>query len=290
MFSTSDPNAVRRQYASDIYLRVRQETHEQYTVPKVNFPEWVLQRLQWRGDEHVLDIGSGVGTYYDSLHQHWPDITYHAIDQSAGMLYEHPVRKALALADAQYLPFAEHTFDAVMANHMLYHVPDVERAVLEARRVLKPGGIFIAATNSLQSMPEFHALFRRGMLLLSTPGKIYSQPPLPAQANFALENGTRILSRYYYAVVRYDLPSTLVFPSVEPVMAYLESTRSIREPQLPETINWDDLMLVLRDQVGRVMNHFGELVVNKVSGVLIASNEGGFIRDFVHRLNGHSRS
>ena len=30
------------QYASDTFLRIRQETHEQYTVPKVDFPEWVL--------------------------------------------------------------------------------------------------------------------------------------------------------------------------------------------------------------------------------------------------------
>src|SRR3954462_2963330 len=123
MLSGSDSNAVRRQYAGDALLRIRQETHEQYTVPRVNFPEWVLQRLQWRGDEHVLDVGAGIGTYYDSLHQHWPDVTYHAIDQSPGMLHEHPAKKTVAVADAQYLPYPEHSFDVVMANHMLYHVP-----------------------------------------------------------------------------------------------------------------------------------------------------------------------
>ena len=90
--------------------------------------------------------------------------------------------------------------------------------------------------------------------------------------------------------MRYDLPSTLVFPSIEPVMAYLESTRSIREPQLPETIHWDDLMLVMREQISRVLNHFGELVVNKVTGVLVASDEGGFIREFALRLNGELNS
>lgn len=286
MLSSSDPKAVRRQYANDAPLRVRQETHEQYTVPKVNFPEWVLQRVEWRGDERVLDVGSGTGTYYDNLRQLWPDISYHAVDLSAGMLRVHPAKKSAAQADAQNLPFPDQYFDVVMANHMLYHVADIDRAVLEARRVLKPDGVLIAATNSLQSMPEFHALFRRGMLLLSSPGKVYSQPPLPAQTSFALENGTRILARYFFAVVRHDLPSTLVFPSIEPVMAYLESTRSIREPQLPETINWDDLMLVMRDQVSRVMSHFGELVVNKVTGVLIASNQGGFIHDFVELRDG----
>ena len=68
-------------------------------------------------------------------------------------------------------------------------------------------------------------------------------------------------------------------------MAYLESTRAIREPQLPQSIDWDELMLVMREQVNRVIDHFGELVVNKVSGVLIASNQGGFIHEFVEALD-----
>ena len=290
MFPGNDPKTVRRQYASDVFLRIRQETHEQYTVPQVDFPAWVLSRVQWHGDEHILDIGSGSGNYFNALRRSWPDVTYHAIDQSPGILRTHPAPKKSVVADAQALPFVDGAFDVVMANHMLYHVPDIEQAILEGRRILKPDGVFMAATNSIQSMPEFHALFRRGMLLLSSPGKIYSQPPLPAQTNFALENGTRILSRYFYGVVRYDLPSTLVFPDVEPVMAYLESTRSTREPQLPETINWDDLMLVMREQISRVLSHFGELVINKVSGVLIASNQGGFIHDFVRGLNTNTPS
>ena len=284
MTSGNDPKVVQQQYASDIYLRIRQETHEQYSVPRINFPEWVLSRIQWRGDEQVLDVGSGMGVYYNQLHHDLPAVHYYAVDQSIGMLRLHSAQGDLVLGDAQSLPYADQSFDVVMANHMLYHVPDIERALSEIRRVLKPDGVLIAATNSVQSMPEFHALFRRAMLLLSTPGQIYSQPPLPAQINFALENGTRMLARHFYAVVRHDLPSTLVFPSIEPVMAYLESTRAIREPQLPESIRWDDLMMVMRDQISRVLNHFGELVVNKVSGVLIASNQGGFIHDFVATL------
>ncbi|MEP7293206.1 MAG: class I SAM-dependent methyltransferase, partial [Chloroflexota bacterium] len=203
MFPGNDPSTVRREYASDVYLRTRQETHEQYTVPKIDFPQWVLHRLHWRGDERVLDVGSGTGAYYDSLREFWPDVTYHALDRSAGMLAEHRARGDLIAADAQQLPFEDGRFDVVMANHMLYHVPNIDAALLETRRVLKPGGVLIAATNSIQSMPEFHALFRRGMLLLSTPGKIYSQPPLPAQASFSLENGARLLSRHFYAVERH---------------------------------------------------------------------------------------
>ncbi len=290
MFPGNDPETVRLQYASDVHLRTRQELHEQFTIPRIDFPLWVLNRYTWRGDERVLDIGSGAGVYYDCIGEYFPNVDYHAIDLSPGMLAQHRAHGRLSIADAQRLPFPDLSFDVVMANHMLYHIPNLDDALLEARRVLKPNGVLIAATNSIQTMPQIHALFRRGMLLLSTPGKVFSQPPLPSTTNFALENGTRILSRYFYAVVRHDLPSTLVFPAVEPVMAYIESTRSLREPQLPSSIRWDELMIVIRDQVNRVVDHFGEMTVDKITGVLIATNHGGFINEFATALdhsNGH---
>ena len=43
-----------------------------------------------------------------------------------------------AVLDLQALPFPEACFDAVIANHMLYHVPDRPRALAEVQRVLKP--------------------------------------------------------------------------------------------------------------------------------------------------------
>jgi hypothetical protein len=72
-------------------------------------------------------------------------------------------------------------------------------------------------------------------------------------------------------------------------MAYIESTRFLREPQLPDSIRWEELMLVMRDQVNRVVDHFGEMVVDKVTGVLIASNHGGFISEFADALDHSAR-
>jgi SAM-dependent methyltransferase len=279
-----DSEALRRQYATDYHLRVRQETHERYSVPSVNFPEWVISRVNWRGDELVLDIGTGTGVYNDAIRKHLPRLRYVGLDNAPGMLLHHPARDSVMLADAERLPFPTGKFDVVMANHMLYHLTDIDQVLLECRRVLKPSGLMVAATNSLQTMPEFQALFRRALMLLSAPGKVYSQPPPMPHSQFALENGVQHLARHFYAVVRHDLPGALVFHSVDPVMAYLGSWRSMREPQLPKGIRWDDLMLVMRDQVSRVIGHFGEIVVNKLSGVLIASNRGGFIHEFVETL------
>ena len=62
-----------------------------------------------------------------------------------------------AAADAQELPFAGGTFKVIVANHMLLHVQDIDRAVAEMRRMLKTGGRAYATTNSREHLRELHA-------------------------------------------------------------------------------------------------------------------------------------
>lgn len=281
MPAVNDPNIVRQQYATDELLRVRQEIHEHYTVPKINFVEWAIQSMEWRGDEVILDVGCGVGTYYETLKAKFPNQTYFGLDLSPGMLAKHPAAGSVVLADAQQIPFADASFDVIMANHMMYHLQDTDEAIVEFRRVLKPDGVLMVATNSTQTMPELQVLMRRAILLLSRAAGSQVQPPVPDSDLFALENGSRQLARHFYAIVRNDLPTKLVFPDIEPIMRYLDSTRAMREPQLPQDVNWDDVMMVMRQQITHLVNHLGELVVNKLNGVILASDRGGFINEFI---------
>jgi SAM-dependent methyltransferase len=269
-------------YATDVHLNVRYQVHDQYSVPRVDFPEWVLNRIHWRGVEMVLDVGSGPGLYATALAKIAPGATYYGFDLSAGMLARHPQKQRLAQADAQFLPYTDNTFDVVMANHVLYHLPDIDQAIGEIKRVLKPDGILMAATNSIESMPQFRDLYKRAIMVLTAPGK-QVVVPRPASHAFSLESGTRFLARSFFAVVRYDLPGAFVFDKPEPALAYLESSRSLREPQLPDGISWDAVMLIVREQIKNQLNYVGELVVQKLSGVLVASDRGGFIRDYVHQ-------
>lgn len=281
MSASNNPQTVKKQYMTDKNLRIRQEIHEKYTVPQINYVEWVVNSVGWRGDETVLDVGCGSGSYFTALQKYYPDLTYHGMDFSIGMLEKHPASNNLALAEAQTLPYADESFDVVMANHMLYHLPDINLALLELRRVLRPGGVLVTATNSQQNMPELQVLMRRAIVLLSRVGASQIQPPTPSSHAFALENGARHLSQHFYAVVRHDLPSTLIFPEIEPVMAYLESTRMMREPQLPEDVAWEDVMMIMRQQITHLIHHLGELAVRKEVGVLVASDSGDFIQEFI---------
>lgn len=262
--------------------RVRQQTHEQYTVPQVNFVEWVMKHVTVHGDERVLDVGCGPGRYYSYLQAHHPDVQYYGLDFSSGMMQEHPAPDWLTRGNMADIPFPDNTFDIVLANHVLYLAPDVETALQETKRVLKPKGVLVASTSSLTTMPQFRELFRRAILLVSPPG-VSREVRVPAglHQRFALENGSRMLAHHYFAVVRHDLPGAFVFDDVDPIMDYLDSTRDTREPQLPQNVSWDQVMLIMREQLTNLILTLDKLVVDKLTGVLIATNGGGFIEEFL---------
>jgi SAM-dependent methyltransferase len=70
---------------------------------------------------------------------------------------------AAHVGDVQELPFSDGEFDVAVANHMLYHVPDVDRGLAELARVLRPGGRLVASTNSVHSLREMWELVGRDL-------------------------------------------------------------------------------------------------------------------------------
>jgi len=280
---------AQKAYATDEQLLIRYRTHEEYSQPKVDFHRWVVDILPWRGDEWVLDVGAGPGSYFALVQKHAPQGYHVAGDLSFGMAqkaHQNATKGDSAVhvlnMDVQKLPFPDDTFDVVLANHMLYHVPDLPGALVELRRVLRPSGCLVATTNSQNTMPEFDTLARRACTLLGYPKQEFRSGVEP----FALESGTRLLARYFRAVARYDLPSTFHFTEAEPAIAYLDSLRALREPQLPEDVAWEAYMDIMEKQITRLIRHFGELQVHKLTGVLIATENGGFATEYLRRLNG----
>ena len=280
----TNQDLIKEAYATNEHLLVRSRTHELYTHPQRDFKRWVIESVEWRGDERVLDVGAGAGEYASLVQEHAPDGIYVAGDLSLGMLRQarnagHP--GDCVNLDAQNLPFDDGLFDYVLANHMLYHVPDIDQALSEIRRVLKPGGCLVAATNSQETMQELDTLSRRACTLLGHPRHEFR----PMHVKFSLENGPIRIAHYFRAVARHDLPSALHFPEVEPVLAYLNSTRTLRAGQLPEDVTWEQFMGVMQKQLTRLIRHYGELQVRKLAGVIIATNHGGFAADYLQKLD-----
>ena len=279
----SRADAVRRYYATERNLRIHEDTHAKYSVPNIDFVRWTLETIDWAGDEVVLDIGPGRGSHYACLVQQQPALTYYAVDLSPNLLLNHPCASDhLALGDAIRLPYIDDSFDIVMANHVLYHLADIEAGLAEIKRVLKPDGRVLAATDSQQNLIQLQMLIHRANVFLSDNGTKVNPPALPCEA-FALENGTRILARHFYAVVRHDLPCQLIFDDIEPALQYLDSMRDLRQDSLPDDVSWDDMMIYMRQFMTQLMGASGKLEIDLITGALVASDRGGFIHDFITR-------
>ena len=130
-------------------------------------------------------------------------------------------------------------------------------------------------------MPEFDTLARRACTLLGFPRVEFGQE----HERFSLENAAQLLAHEFRAVARCDLPSALHFNQVAPVIAYLDSVRALRAPQLPPDISWDDFMAVMEKQITRLIRRDGELQVQKLAGVVVGTNGGGFARDYLNKLD-----
>ncbi|XVV09418.1 class I SAM-dependent methyltransferase [Actinoplanes sp. CA-131856] len=195
-------------------LTARIAIHAYGSNPQGWFP-WLGERLPSAGD--VLEVGAGTGELWRHLNPRRPGLRLTLTDFSAAMCerLEDVAGADVRRCDATDLPFADGRFDAVIANHMLYHVDEPELALREFARVLRPGGRLYVATNGRGHMEELFAV----AAAVGKPDVNGSA----ARSNFPAEDAPVAVGRYFRDVVAEAYPSDLLVPDAEPVVAYLAS-------------------------------------------------------------------
>ena len=252
------------QYRDASKLQARMGLHDRYGVNPYNWHRWVFDQLDLPPQGRALELGCGPARLWRENGERIPDgWTVVLTDLSVGMLQEvrrHlralPRRFGLVNLDAQALPFASASFDAMIANHMLYHVPDRQQAYAEIRRVLRPGGHLYAATNGRDSMRELTELVRQFDPALS------EQAPRH-ELSFTLENGAGELSRWFGVVRLEPYEDALVVTEAEPLVAYLLSMGSFAHAE--------GLRAPLTAFVQREIDAKGAIQIGKDTGLFIAS-------------------
>lgn len=113
-----------------------------------NLYDEVAHRLAAAGAGRILDAGCGEGALAGAVRSG----RVLGVDRSRTLLAR--CRCPAACADVAALPIAAGSMDAVVAINVLYHLREPAAAVAEARRVLRPGGTFVAATTARSDSPE----------------------------------------------------------------------------------------------------------------------------------------
>lgn len=210
------------QYSDSQKLAARARLYQDSTVAGTPWFPWVAERLGLSGGEAVLDIGCGPGCFWAASAEIVPhDIALTLADQSAGMVEEAVGRCREAgfgsvvgrQADAMALPFADQSFDVVVAMHMFYHLADQAAAMAEMHRVLKPGGRLVVTTNGRDNLTGLYALttaFGSGAVD-------------PAAEAFGFERAEELMRAQFGAVAVEEHPAVLRVTDPETVFLALTS-------------------------------------------------------------------
>ncbi|SDD06141.1 class I SAM-dependent methyltransferase [Glycomyces harbinensis] len=241
-----DGERVMANYTGTGNLKSRIDIYR-YRSPAFDPVDLAVELLPDDGLGLVLDVGAGTGRYTRRLRTAHPGCAVVAIDKSPGMLTE--VEAPAMVADAQALPYPDDGADAVLAMHMLYHVPDIPAAVAEFRRVLKPGGTLLASTNAAGDMAEVAALWDRAARATVGPGA-YSFGT--AIENFDSASAPAPLNAVFDAVEEFRRKGLVAVPEPGPVLAFLASLRSWADC---EDAAFDAL---LEAAAGELDGHFAE--------------------------------
>jgi len=261
----ADPAHVAEQYRDSARFDARVRIYELYDASPEPWLRWLFDRLRLAPGERVLELGCGTGNLWRENAARVPaGATLVLSDLSPGMLGEARARLAglpLALAfleaDAQKLPLDDASADVVIANHMLYHVPDRARALGEVRRVLRPGGRLIAGTNHWTHLIELRELLTRfGVESLFLP-------PLRDPADFDLETAADEISAVLDVVGVELRRSALEIRTVEPLVDCVLSMAGGARAN-------DPAIETLRRHVARQIALAGAFHVGIAAGVVVA--------------------
>ncbi len=253
------------QYATDTNFRARQRLWAD-RQPPFDIVAWVLDAagLAAGSSARILDVGCGNGWYLTGLRARGVDAV--GCDLSLGMLAAAAANGLrLTNGDVTGLPFVSSAFDVVLAPHMLYHVADRKTAVSEIRRVLRPGGRFVAVTNGGGHTRAVNALVESAVRQ-ATPGWEMRNP---STHQFSLENGEEQL-REAFGDVRCVRPSELAPVRITDASIVADYVASVADHYQPETVRpWHDVVEDVRAAVQREIDAAGAFFVHGDVGAFI---------------------
>lgn len=198
----------------------------------------------------VLDVGCGLGQYVDRLGADRPDLRVFGLDRSEAMARH-------LRADADRMPIADSSCGAALAMHMLYHVPDITRALRELRRVVRPSGVVLASTNGPRDKQELYDVVT---VAIRAAGHSGGDPYVDPARRFCLDDDAPLRAVFDHVEAHAWVRETVV-PTAGPVVAFIES--------MNDGPSWPDVVREAERLVEAVIASTGAFALTSEVGIFV---------------------
>nr|WP_319373708.1 class I SAM-dependent methyltransferase [uncultured Methanobacterium sp.] len=257
---------LQEQYSDSKNFMARVELTRMFKTNPYSWILWIFDQIQFPDKSRVLEIGCGNGLLWKANLNRIPEDAHIILsDFSQGMLSD--ARRVLGddadrfefqVLDAQEIPFPDDSVGIVIANLMLYHIPDRKKAISEINRVLKSDGALYATTFGLGNTKEISEL-----VSAYNDEIYYSLVPL-ARA-FGLENGKEQLSESFDQVQMIKYPDGLEVTEAGPLVDYILSFGKVNQDLNGQ--NRKDF----ENYVGDIIKKEGMIKITKDNGIFVAT-------------------
>ena len=260
--SNDDSNIIEH-YKNAKNLNVRISLHDKYSQNKQGWFPWLFEQIDFSHINKLLEVGCGNGKLWKNNKINLRNREIFLSDSSQGMVDE--VRKTLGndfncmVFDCEKIPFKDNYFDAVIANHVLFYVYDINKALEEIRRVLNPLGVFYCSTYGSNHMKEINDIVQEfdSRIILSQT-KLYDV--------FGLENGLDILKPYFKNIKMKRYDDCLVVDKSKPIIDYIMSCHGNQNEIIGPNLN------EFREFVDSIIQEKGYIRITKDAGIFVCNN------------------
>jgi ubiquinone/menaquinone biosynthesis C-methylase UbiE len=264
MSKFTDPHYLKNeQYRDSSNLNARVELHRRFSTNTYGWFPWIFDTLETLpSPARVLELGCGPGYMWrecvDRIPTGWSITLSDLSDGMVDAAWRNMVVTGRAFKfeqiDAQSIPYPDETFDIVIANHMLFHLPDRPKGLTEIQRVLKQSGHLIATTVGDGHLTKI-VNWLKGVSS-ETDFEPFGNP-------FTLNNGLEQLTPFFSQVdiKRYD--DNLRITEVEPLMDFIQSTYRAKELSV-------SALAKIRQEIEELLEAKGEIFITKDSGLFMA--------------------
>jgi len=261
----SKMTSLLKQYSNSSNFMARVELNRRFGTNPYKWTSWLFDHIKFKKNARVLELGCGNGILWKSNLQKIPEDAHILLsDFSEGMLDDAKLtlgdaaeRFEYEVIDAEQIPYPVNSVDVVIANLMLYHVPDRRKAISEISRILKSDGVLYATTFGLNYMKKLSDL----VLNYDKSANCSLEPVAHA---FGLENGEKQLSEHFENVKLIEYSDGLEVTEAKPLVNYVLSFNRVKN-----IINGDKI-IDFEDYITNILNENGKIQIEKKSGLFIA--------------------